>query len=151
MKKTLIAVLANAAVATSLVIAASPANAQDAGIVIMGSNVVVNQSPNGGRAYTTDFAEPSSYGRPAYTSDVAEPSYYGRPAYTSYDRPAYTSYGRPAYTSYGEPGYSEERPLPSPSHRYGPLAWQASSPCYWNRQRYWDGYGWAVRRIQVCD
>jgi hypothetical protein len=23
-------------------------------------------------------------------------------------------------------------------------------PCYWQRQRYWDGYGWVVRPVQVC-
>ena len=149
MKKTLAAVLVNAAVATLLVSAASPAKAQDAGIVIIGSNVVVNQSSHGGRSYTTDYAEPSAYGRPAYAPDVAEPSYYGRRAYMS-------SYGRPAYMAespspYGGPVYPAERPLPSPSRDYGPLAWQASSPCHWSHQRYWDGYGWTVRRVQVCD
>jgi hypothetical protein len=129
-------VLANAAIAILLVSAASPAKAQDAGIVIMGSNVVVNQSPYGGRSYTTDYTEPSAYGRPAYAPDVAEPSYYGRRAYMS---------------SYGRPAYSTERPLPSPSYDYGPLAYRASSPCYWDRQRHWDGYSWRVRRIQICD
>lgn len=24
-------------------------------------------------------------------------------------------------------------------------------PCRWVRQRYWDGYDWHFRRIQVCD
>jgi hypothetical protein len=23
--------------------------------------------------------------------------------------------------------------------------------CYWQRQRFWDGYSWRVRRVQVCD
>ena len=23
--------------------------------------------------------------------------------------------------------------------------------CYWQRQRFWDGYGWRVRSVQVCD
>src|SRR5882724_10881270 len=22
--------------------------------------------------------------------------------------------------------------------------------CYWQRQRIWDGFGWRVRRVQVC-
>lgn len=22
--------------------------------------------------------------------------------------------------------------------------------CYWQRQRYWDGYGWVVRPVRVC-
>jgi len=26
---------------------------------------------------------------------------------------------------------------------YGP-------PCYWQRQRFWDGYGWRIRRVRVC-
>ena len=24
-------------------------------------------------------------------------------------------------------------------------------PCYWRRQRVWDGYGWRVRSIRVCE
>ena len=24
-------------------------------------------------------------------------------------------------------------------------------PCYWRRQRFWDGYGWRVRSIRVCE
>ncbi|HSR08777.1 MAG TPA: hypothetical protein VLM42_16655 [Bryobacteraceae bacterium] len=35
---------------------------------------------------------------------------------------------------YVAPGYVEEVP-----------------PCRWVRQRYWDGYDWHFRRIQVCD
>ena len=23
--------------------------------------------------------------------------------------------------------------------------------CYLQRERFWDGYGWRVRRVQVCD
>lgn len=23
-------------------------------------------------------------------------------------------------------------------------------PCYWTRERFWDGYGWRARRVQVC-
>ena len=22
--------------------------------------------------------------------------------------------------------------------------------CYWQRQRFWDGYGWRFRRVRVC-
>jgi hypothetical protein len=40
----------------------------------------------------------------------------------------YGYYGGPAY--YG-PGY------------YG-------APCYWHRERVWDGYGWRVHRVRVC-
>jgi hypothetical protein len=42
---------------------------------------------------------------------------------------------RPAY---GGPVYVEEGPPPGP-------------PCYWQRQRFWDGYEWRFRRIQVCN
>jgi hypothetical protein len=42
---------------------------------------------------------------------------------------------RPAY---GGPVYVEGPPPPPPG-------------CYWTRQRYWDGYAWNVRPIQVCN
>jgi hypothetical protein len=41
---------------------------------------------------------------------------------------------RPAY---GGPVYVEGPP-PAPG-------------CYWTRQRFWDGYGWQVRPVQVCN
>ncbi len=22
--------------------------------------------------------------------------------------------------------------------------------CFWQRQRFWDGYGWRIRRVRVC-
>jgi hypothetical protein len=44
----------------------------------------------------------------------------------------YGYYGRPAY-AYG----------PGPVY-YGPR-------CWWSRQRFWDGYGWRLRRVRVCD
>ena len=43
---------------------------------------------------------------------------------------------RPAY---GRPVYVAE---PPPPPAYG--------GCYWQRQRYWDGYGWVVRPVRVC-
>jgi hypothetical protein len=42
---------------------------------------------------------------------------------------------RPAY---GGPVYVEGPPPPPPG-------------CYWTRQRYWDGYGWQLRPVQVCN
>ncbi|KIZ45761.1 hypothetical protein, partial [Rhodopseudomonas palustris] len=48
---------------------------------------------------------------------LAGPGYYG---------PGYGYYRRPAYVV--EPGYGY----------YG--------SCYWQRQRFWDGYGWRIRR-----
>ena len=41
---------------------------------------------------------------------------------------------RPAY---GAPVYMDGPPPPP--------------GCYWTRQRYWDGYGWQLRPIQVCN
>lgn len=40
---------------------------------------------------------------------------------------------RPAY---GGPVYVAEPPPPA--------------PCYWRRERYWDGYGWVSRPVRVC-
>jgi hypothetical protein len=37
-------------------------------------------------------------------------------------------YGGPAYVT--GPGYDDG--------------------CYWQRQRFWDGYGWRIRRVRVC-
>jgi hypothetical protein len=43
--------------------------------------------------------------------------------------PAPGYYGGPAYVA--EPGYGED--------------------CIWQRQRFWDGFGWRVRSVRVCD
>ena len=37
--------------------------------------------------------------------------------------------------SYGAPVYVEDAP----------------PPCRWARERFWDGYGWRYRRIEVCN
>jgi hypothetical protein len=58
---------------------------------------------------------------------AAGPGYYG-PGY-GYG-PGY--YGRP-YGYYGGPAYVAD-----------------TGGCYWQRQRFWDGYGWRIRRVQVC-
>jgi hypothetical protein len=47
-------------------------------------------------------------------------------------------YYGPGYYGYG-PGYYGPRPV-----YYGPH-------CYWTRQRAWDGYGWRLERVRVCD
>jgi hypothetical protein len=44
---------------------------------------------------------------------------------------------------------------PYPYDYYGP-AYVEGPPgpprgCYWQRQRYWDGYAWNVRPVQVCN
>jgi hypothetical protein len=41
------------------------------------------------------------------------------------------------------------RPHP---YYYGPDYVDGPPPgCYWQRQRYWDGYAWNVRPVQVCN
>ena len=44
-----------------------------------------------------------------------------------YYGPGYGYYGGPAYVAAPGPG-----------------------GCYWQRQRFWDGYAWRIRRVQVC-
>jgi len=50
--------------------------------------------------------------------------------------PGYYGYG-PGY--YG-PGYGY----------YGGPAYVADDYCVWQRQRFWDGFGWRVRNVRVC-
>jgi hypothetical protein len=39
----------------------------------------------------------------------------------------------------------------APPAYYAPgPAYVAGPPCYWQRQRFWDGYGWRIRNVQVC-
>lgn len=42
---------------------------------------------------------------------------------------------------------------PGPRPYYGGPAYVANEPygCYWQRQRFWDGYAWRFRRVRVCD
>src|SRR5258708_34414241 len=56
---------------------------------------------------------------------ASQNGYYGTGYYS-------LGYG-PGYGYYGGPTYVE-----------GP-------PCIWQRQRFWDGYGWRVRNVRVCD
>src|ERR1043166_3954239 len=55
---------------------------------------------------------------------ASQNGYYG----PGYYGPGYGYYGGPAYVA--DPGYG---------------------PCVWQRQRFWDGYGWRVRNVRVCD
>ena len=44
------------------------------------------------------------------------------------------------------PGYYGYAPAPvyyGPGYAYGP-------PCFWQQQRFWDGFGWRMRRVWVC-
>lgn len=57
---------------------------------------------------------------------LAGPGYYG-PGYGYYGG----GYG-PGYGGYYGPGYV------------------AAPGCYWQRQRFWDGFGWRLRNVRVC-
>ena len=55
---------------------------------------------------------------------------------------------------YYGPGYYAPGPYyygPGPGYG-GPAYVAAEDPygCYWQRQRFWDGYGWRIRRVRVC-
>jgi hypothetical protein len=58
-----------------------------------------------------------------------------------YYRPAPAYYGSGYYGSgyYGSGYYG--------AGYYGP----SYSDCYWQRQRVWDGYGWRLGRVRVCN
>ena len=44
------------------------------------------------------------------------------------------------------------RPAPPPPAYYAPAPVYVEEPvCRLVRERYWDGYGWQFRRVQVCD
>ena len=55
--------------------------------------------------------------------------------------------GRPAYGYGYAPGYYGYAPAPV---YYGPPAYAYSPACWWQKQRFWDGYGWRVRNVRVC-
>ena len=50
---------------------------------------------------------------------------------------------------YYGPGYY------GPGYGYGGQAYVVDPgygpDCFWQRQRFWDGYGWQVRRVRVCN
>ena len=56
---------------------------------------------------------------------------------------------------YYGPGYQYGPPyfFPPQSYYYNgvpaPVA-DPAGPCYWQRQRFWDGFGWRVRSVRVC-
>ena len=47
-----------------------------------------------------------------------------------------------AYGYYGDPYYGGPYYAYAPGYGYG--------GCYWHRERFFDGFGWRVRRVQVC-
>lgn len=38
-----------------------------------------------------------------------------------------------------------------PAYAYGPGPVYYRGDCYWHRERFWDGWGWRIRRVRVCD
>ena len=54
----------------------------------------------------------------------------------------------------GQPRYVEPAPVyggPPPAY-YAPQPEYVEGPaCHLERQRFWDGYGWRHRRVEVCD
>ena len=49
---------------------------------------------------------------------------------------------------YGGPGYY----APAPGYYGGPAYVAEPGPdCFVQRQRFWDGYGWRIRNVRVCD
>lgn len=38
-----------------------------------------------------------------------------------------------------------------PGYYYGPGPAYYGPHCWWHRERVWDGWGWRVRRVRVCD
>lgn len=50
--------------------------------------------------------------------------------------------------SYG-PGYYYPAQSYYPNGAPAPVA-DPAGPCYWQRQRVWDGFGWRLRSVRVC-
>src|SRR6202022_5186403 len=48
-------------------------------------------------------------------------------------------------------GALASRPAPPPPVYYAPAPVYVEEPiCRFVRERFWDGYGWSVRRVEVC-
>jgi hypothetical protein len=52
---------------------------------------------------------------------------------------------------------ASQNPYYGPGYYYGPGPgyyvadpYEYGPPCAWQRQRFWDGYGWRVRNVRVC-
>ena len=59
--------------------------------------------------------------------------------------------GAIASSPYGY-GYGPGYYGPGPYYGGGPayVADPGYGGCYWQRQRFWDGYNWRIRRVRVC-
>ncbi|MDP1845429.1 MAG: hypothetical protein Q8L09_01630 [Candidatus Moranbacteria bacterium] len=48
-------------------------------------------------------------------------------------------------------GYYNNGYYGGPGYAYGPAPVYYGRHCWWQRDRVWDGYGWRLRRVRVCD
>lgn len=48
-------------------------------------------------------------------------------------------------------GSAVANPYYGPGYYYGPGPAYYGPHCWWQRERFWDGYGWRIRRIRVCE
>ncbi len=91
------------------------------------SAVAAPQPPKPAAAGLPPVSPPALIGGAIVGGAIASQNGYYGPGYYG---PGYGYYGGgPAYVA--EPGYGAE--------------------CICQRQRFWDGYGWRVRNVQVCD
>ena len=63
-------------------------------------------------------------------------------------------FGSPFFNNwaYGVRGFWNPYGYYGPGYGYGPgYVGGPYGACYWQRQRYWDGYGWAARNVRVCE
>jgi hypothetical protein len=48
-------------------------------------------------------------------------------------------------------GSAVNGPYYAPGYYYGAAPVYYGPRCYWTRQQFWDGWGWRLRRVRVCD
>ena len=60
------------------------------------------------------------------------------------------------------PAHAQRGPYYPPGYYYAPGYYPSyyngapapvadpAGPCYWQRQRFWDGFGWRLRSVRVC-
>ena len=95
------------------------------------------------------FAQYRRYGGPGY--GYRNPGYYNGGGYRQHrgfpggglllgGAVGALALGAIAGSAYGYPRYGYARP-----------AYADEGDCYIQRRRYWDGYGYVIRRVQVCD
>lgn len=50
----------------------------------------------------------------------------------------------------GRPAYAAPPPPPPPAY-YAPEPVYVEPACQIQRERFWDGYGWRIRNVRVCE